>query len=343
MSQPTSDVPEDLPAHTGRARGRLEVLGARRPAPRATGALPAQPTSLVGRARDLALAGGLLLRGDVRLLTLTGPAGVGKTRLAVALAERMAGRFADGAGFVDLARIDEPGQVVSAITRALGAPPAGGRQALRALQDFLELREILLVLDNFEHLLEASPRLAEILTECPAVKLVVTSRAPLRLRWEHVLTVRPLALPAPGAPSSLRTLARTPAVSLLVERVRQADRAFALTPENAAAVAELCVRLDGLPLAIELAARRVSASSLAAILQRLTQLREVRTPGDARAEGRSEALGRGARDLPPRQQSLDAAMAWSYELLTPDEQAAFRRLSVFEGGFSLRCWVLGDR
>ena len=219
--------------------------------------------------------------------------------------------------------------------RALGAPPSGGRQALRALQDLLELRETLLLLDNFEHLLEAAPRLADILSECPAVKLVVTSRAALHLRWEHILAVRPLALPAPGRPASLRTLATTPAVSLLVERVRQADRAFALTAENAPAVAELCIRLDGLPLAIELAAHRVSTSSLAAILQRLTQLREVRATHDARPAGRSGSagLGRGARDLPPRQQSLDAAMAWSYELLTPDEQAAFRRLSVFEGGF----------
>jgi predicted ATPase len=276
-----------------------------------------------------------LLRDDVRLLTLTGPAGVGKTRLAIELAERLTPRFADGVGFVDLAPIDDPHQVVPAISRALGGPPAGGRQAIRALQDFLELRETLLLLDNFEHLLEAAPRLAEVLTECPSVKLIVTSRAALHLRWEHVLAVRPLALPDSGQPRSPSMLARTPAVSLLVERVRQVDQTFALTSENASAVAELCIRLDGLPLAIELAAHRLSRSSLAAILQRLTELPGDRTIGVGSTSGRSQALGRGARDLPPRQRSLDAAMAWSYELLTPEEQALFRRLSVFEGGLTL--------
>jgi predicted ATPase len=345
VSQPTGRASDDSAARAthppvkaveaGRSRGGLELLRRRPSARTTTGALPAQPTSLVGRARDLALARGLVLRDDVRLLTLTGPAGVGKTRLAIALAERLAARFTDGVGFVDLAPIADPHQVVPTILRSLGAPPAGGRQAIRALQDFLELREMLLVFDNFEHLLEAAPRLAEILTECPSVKLVVTSRAALHLRWEHVLAVRPLALPAPGPSPSLTMLARTPAVSLLVERVRQADRAFALTSENAPAVAELCIRLDGLPLAIELAAHRLSRSSLAAILQRLTQLPEGRTTPTRPAAGRSQALGRGARDLPPRQQSLDAAMAWSYELLAPDERAVFRRLAVFEGGLTL--------
>jgi predicted ATPase/DNA-binding CsgD family transcriptional regulator len=190
------------------------------------------------------------------------------------------------------------------------------------------------VLDNFEHVLEAGPRLAELLTACPFITLVVTSRAALHLRWEQVLLVPPLALPDPRQNPSPAALARTPAIALFVDRARGVAPAFALAAENAPAVAELCARLDGLPLAIELAARQVGSQPPAAILQRLTRAISDRAADAAPGGGPGRALGRGPRDLPDRQRTLDAAIAWSYDLLTSEEQAAFRRLSVFEGGFT---------
>jgi len=213
-----------------RSRGRLARIGPHSPLTRVDWALPAQPSALIGRAGQLAAAQRLLVRADVRLLTLTGPAGVGKTRLAVALAERVGAHFPDGVGFVDLTPIGDQRQVVPTISRALGAPPPAGRTSLQALQDFLERRTALVVLDNFEHVLDAAPHLAEILTACPCLTLVVTSRAALHLRWEHVLPVPPLALPDTRHLASPASLVRKASVALFV------DRARAVAPARSASI-----------------------------------------------------------------------------------------------------------
>ena len=283
--------------------------------------LPLQPTPLVGREQELATARAQLLSGEMRLLTLAGPGGVGKTRLALALAEALREAFPHGAWFVDLAPLRDATLVPSAIARTLGVHEAGSTPLSQLLVAHLRERRLLLVLDNFEHLRAAAPAVADLLAACPGLTVLVTSRERLRLRWERTLVVPPLALPDLGRPLELNVLAQVPSVALFVQRARAVASGFALTPENAAAVAALCARLDGLPLAIELAAVRANVLAPSEML--------------ARMERRRPLLRQSAPDLPARHQTLQAAIGWSYDLLPPEEQAVFRRLGIFVGGWTL--------
>jgi predicted ATPase len=282
--------------------------------------LPVQPTELIGRDADLADLKALLADAAVRLVTLTGPGGVGKTRLALQAAADLLDAFDDGAFFVDLAAVTEPALVLPAIAQVLGVREGGGQSLGEALVGYLAGKRLLLVLDNCEQVVAAAPVVAELLAASPGLRVLATSREPLRLRGEREFAVAPLATPPLRRLPPLADLARIPAVELFVQRAAAAKRGFLLTEDNARAVAELCARLDGLPLAIELAAARTKLLSPAALLARL---------GD-----RLALLSGGARDLPARQRTLRVAIAWSHDLLAPAEQALFRRLGVCAGGFS---------
>ena len=257
----------------------------------------------------------LLRQVEVRLLTVTGPGGVGKTRLALDVAGRLSGALADGVAFVPLAPLKDPDLVPSGVAQTLGIKDAGDRPLQEALIRHLEDKQLLLLLDNFEHLLEAVPVVSDLVRNCPGLTVLATSRAPLRLSGERQYPLSPLSLVA-GA-----SLERSPAVRLFEERAREVSPGFEDHAGNDAAMTEICRRLDGLPLAIELAAAKIKLFSPKALLDRL----ELRLP----------LLSGGARDLPERQQTLRDTVAWSYELLGPAEQALFGRLAVFAGGFSL--------
>jgi len=287
--------------------------------------LPVQPTPLIGREVEAADALARLRRGGARLLTLTGPGGTGKTRLALHVAAELVDECAGGVFVVALAPIRAPELVAPTVARTLGLTEVGQQPILETLRAYLRDRQVLLVLDNFEQVAAAAPVVAELLAAAPRLRVIVTSRAALHLRGEQELPVEPLTLPTPGPWPPPAELERFAAIALFVQRAAAIRRDFRLTPTNAAAVAGICARLDGLPLAIELAAARTRLLSPPALLARLERrLALLTVPG-----------GHPPRDLPERHQTLWNAIAWSYELLGPAEQRLFRRLAVFAGGCTL--------
>ncbi len=284
--------------------------------------LPVQPTPLIGREHEVTAVVRLLHRNNVRLVTFTGPGGTGKTRLALQVASELGDVFVGGVFFVSLASINDPMLVIPTIARALGIRDSMGQPVLARLVEVLQQKQVLLLLDNFEQIVEAAPQVADLLTSCPQLKLLVTSREVLHVRSEREFAVPPLALPDPAHLPKLAALARTPAVALFLQRAQAARPEFKLTSTNARAVAEICVRLDGLPLAIELAAARMKLLAPQTLLARLDQPLIMLTGG--------------ARDVPARQRTLRNTIEWSYQLLNAREQRLFRWLSVFVSGCSLQ-------
>jgi predicted ATPase/transcriptional regulator with XRE-family HTH domain len=290
----------------------------------------AQPTPLVDRTEELGTIRTRLVAEGVRLLTLTGPAGVGKTRLALAAAIEVADAFPDGIVWIDLAPVRDPQQVVPAIAQAFAIVGADTRPLRDRLVEYLRERTVLLVLDNFEQVVSAASQVSDLLAAAPGLSALVTSRVPLHSRWEHILRIEPLPVPDLTALPSLDELMRIPAVELFVERARARRGDFVLTEARAPLVAQVVASLDGLPLALELAAARLDVLPLPALVSRLSN--------------RLRLLEWAAYDLPERQRSLEAAVGWSYDLLSAEEQRLFRHLGVLVGRASVEAIaaVLGE-
>lgn len=280
--------------------------------------LPVQGTPLVGREQEVAIICSLLRRTEVHLLTLTGTGGIGKTHLSLQVATELLGDFTDGAYFVPLAPIRDPELVMPAIAQTLGIKETGGQAPLNLLKAFLLDKHLLLLLDNFEQILPVAPRLSDLLAVCPRLKILVTSRALLHISGEHEFLVPPLAVPSLKQLPTVETLSQYASVALFLQRARMLMPDFQMTPTDVRFIAEICVRLDGLPLAIELAAARSKLLSPQALLSRL--------------EHRLSVLTVGEQDAPLRQQTLRNTLSWSYDLLNKDEQWLFRHLAVFVGG-----------
>ncbi len=283
--------------------------------------LPVQPTPFLGREDEVAAIGDLLRREDVRLVTLTGPGGTGKTRLALQVAADVSELFSSGVFFVNLAPLSDPALVIPTIAETLAIREGSSQTLLSRLTEELRLRQILLLLDNFEQVVSAAEQVAALLTICPHLKMLVTSREVLHVRAEHEFPVPPLAVPDPDHLPDLVALSHQAAVALFLQQAQAVKPDFQLTDTNASAIAELCARLDGLPLAIELAAARMKQFSPRALLARLGN--------------RLAVLTSTSRDVSARQQTLRNTIAWSYQLLDAPEQRLFRQLSVFTGGCTL--------
>ena len=283
--------------------------------------LPNQPTTFIGREEELAAALETLLRKDVQMVTFTGPGGTGKTRLSLEVANGLLGHFKNGVFFVPLGDITDPGLVVPRISQQLEVRAAGSQPLLQNLKDYLKDQNILLLLDNFEQLLPAASVVAELLAAAPSLTVLITSRIRLNLRGEHELPILPLPTPDFTDSPSIEQLAENESVKLFIERAQAAQSRFTLNENNASAVAQICQRLDGLPLAIELAAARIKMLPPQAILTRLTD--------------RLKLLTGGAQDLPARQQTIRNTLDWSYGLLNAQEKTLYARLAVFVGGFML--------
>jgi predicted ATPase/DNA-binding XRE family transcriptional regulator len=284
--------------------------------------LPPELTLFIGREREVAAVSDLLRRPEVRLLTLTGPPGIGKTRLSLRVAAGVAGDFSDGVYFVPLAPISEPGLVLSTIAQALGVREAGGQPLPEVLATYLRDRRVLLLLDNFEQVVAAGAQVATLVMQTSGVKALVSSREILHVYGGHDFPVPPMTLPKAGHVPPLDALPDYEAVRLFVERAQAVRPDFSLTSDNAGAIIEVCRRLDALPLAIELATTRINVLTPQSMLTRL--------------DSRLALLVGGGQNLPPRQQTLRAAIDWSYDLLPDEEKTLFRRLSVFVGGFTLQ-------